>query len=516
MKPAPSPESWAGAKACTAWQAITSPDAGWRHQLQADPDALAIDDADARLTRRDLEALVVAEQRELQRQGVQGRDIVAWLGLNSPQMLAALLACERIGAVLMPLNWRLGEQELLACLRHAGVACLRVMPQWGALGEALGKALQADQCSGERPPAESPWVHGAAEPDDLLLVYTSGTTGQPKGAMHTGAQMAANARAAIQVQALSAQDRVLAVLPMFHVGGLCIQVLPALLAGATLRLHPRFEPAAWLADVAAWQPSTSLMVPATLRAVIEHPHWPNTPLSSLRFVNSGSSVVPLPLIEAFHGRGVPVAQVYGSTETGPFSIASSPDQAMGNPASTGVPAPGVRIRLVDTTGMDVPDGAEGAGQVGEIWVCGDNVMRGYHREPRHADFSEGWFHSGDLARRDAHGWFEVVGRSKDMIISGGENIYPAEIENLVCMLPEVAECAVVGLPDERWGEVPVLAVVLHEGAVWHEASIRELCAERLARYKQPRKLVCLPSLPKTALGKVQKARLADALRDLQG
>jgi fatty-acyl-CoA synthase len=165
---------------------------------------------------------------------------------------------------------------------------------------------------------------------------------------------------------------------------------------------------------------------------------------------------------------------------------------------------------VDARGADVPEG-----QVGDIRLRGDNVMRGYHRMPDHPDFIGGWFHSGDQARRDAQGRYEVVGRSKDMIISGGENIYPAEIENLVIGVPGVAECAVVGLPDERWGETPVLAVVAAMGATLDLAAVRSSFASRLARFKHPRQVVQLPSLPKTALGKVQKAELASLLRNCQ-
>jgi fatty-acyl-CoA synthase len=343
-----------------------------------------------------------------------------------------------------------------------------------------------------------------------MLVYTSGTTGQPKGAVHTAAQMAANARAAIAVQQFDAATRTLAVLPMFHVGGLCIQLLPTLLAGGVIRLHARFEPGAWLADVAAWRPTTSLMVPATMRAVISQPDWAQTDLSALRFLNSGSSVVPMALIEAFHARGVPVAQVYGSTETGPFSIALPPQQALAHPGSAGTPAPGVLIRLVDEAGEAASDGA-----VGEILVRGANVMRGYHRDPANPAFRDGWFRSGDLARRRPDGFYEIVGRSKDMIISGGENIYPAEIENLVAAVPGVAECAVVALPDAHWGEVPVLAVVAAQGSTVELGRVRAAYESRLARFKHPRDVRILAELPKTALGKVRKTELAQRLLDMR-
>jgi fatty-acyl-CoA synthase len=283
-------------------------------------------------------------------------------------------------------------------------------------------------------------------------------------------------------------------------------VLPALLAGGTVRLHARFDPALWLQDVAAWRPDTSLLVPATMRALLEHPAWAQTDLSSLRFINSGSSVVPSALIQGFQDRGVAVAQVYGATETGPFSIATSPAQARQCAGLAGWPAPGVTVRLAHPDGTLVHPG-----EVGEIQLQGPNVMRGYLGEAPGSGFLEGWFCTGDLARQRADGAYEVVGRSKDMINSGGEKVFPAEIEALVESFPGVAACAVVGLPDEQWGEVPVLALVAQPGHDVDLQALRELFAVRLARYKHPRQIFMRQDLPRTALGKVQKPILAQQL-----
>ena len=448
----------------------------------------------------DVQAAAQRLQGQLRAQGVGPGDSVGWLALNGLETLGLLGACEAIGARFVPLNWRLAPAELAAIAEHAGVQLLLHDEAMAGLAAQVRTQLQA----------HSPLPLPAApdhQPGDLMLVYTSGTTGTPKGALHTAAAMAANAEAAIASQGFDADTRALAVLPMFHVGGLCIQVLPVLAAGGRVRVHPRFDPGAWLRDVQAWRPTTSLLVPATLRAVLEHPDWPRTDLSSLRFISTGSSVVPPALIEAFHARGVPVAQVYGSTETGPVSIVLPPGQARAHVGKAGWPAPGVQIRLLRD------DGREAApGEVGEVLVKGPNTMRGYHREPDHPAFVDGWFHSGDLARRDAQGLVEVVGRSKDMIISGGENIYPAEIENLLAGLPGVADCAVVGVADPRWGEVPVLAVVLAPGSAPDEGPLRALFDARLARFKHPRRIVFLPALPRTALGKVRKAELAEQLQ----
>jgi fatty-acyl-CoA synthase len=424
--------------------------------------------------------------QHLKAEGVQPGAIVAWLGHNSWDMLATLVACERLGAVLLPLNTRLAAAELAHIIEHAGAGHLMGTPEMAGLaGEVLARFTP---CPG---PAEG------VESDDLLLVYTSGTTGQPKGALHTRAGLQANAVAAIAAQGLNAGTRVLSVLPLFHVGGLCIQTLPALAAGGKVLLHPRFEPGAWFDAVATWRPTTTLLVPAVMRALTRHPRWAAADLSSLAFVNSGSQIVPLDLIQAFHARGVPVAQVYGATETGPVSIVLRPDEAMAHPGRAGRPAVGVQMRLAAD---------------GEVLLKAPNLMRGYHRHGAGAFDAEGWFHTGDLARLGDDGMVEVVGRSKELIISGGENIHPAEIEGLVSAMPGVAECAVVGLPDERWGEVPVLVLVPQPGQTPDGAAILAHLGEQLARFKLPRRVVMADALPRTALGKLQRGALAASVR----
>ncbi|MDP3612593.1 MAG: AMP-binding protein, partial [Rubrivivax sp.] len=207
--------------------------------------------------------------------------------------------------------------------------------------------------------------------------------------------------------------------------------------------------------------------------------------------------VPRALIEAFHHRGVPVAQVYGATETGPVSIVLKPGEAMAHVGMAGRPALGVSVQLASD---------------GEILLKAPNLMRGYHRSREPAFDADGWFHTGDLAVQHADGMFEVVGRSKELIISGGENIHPAEIEQLVAELPEVAECAVVGVADERWGEVPALVVVPRDGQTFDRSALQALLDTRLARFKHPHQVLELAALPRTALGKVQRQQLLDLLR----
>jgi fatty-acyl-CoA synthase len=427
-------------------------------------------DVDAALVERlaDDEAAALA--------GMRPGDAIGWLGLNHPRALALLRACERRGLRFVPLNWRLAAAELSVIVGNAGLQRLLHDDAMAALAAQI------------EVPQPSASEH---EPGDLMIVYTSGTTGEPKGAIHTAAAMRANVDTAIEAQRLDAATRTLAVLPLFHVGGLCIQVLPTLAAGGVVRLHARFDADAWFDDVQAWRPTTTLLVPATMRALIEHPRWADADLSSLAFVNSGSQIVPRALIDAFHARGVPVCQVYGATETGPVTLVLRPDEALAHPGSVGRPARGVEVRL------------EG----GEVQVRAPNLARGYLGRPDDPAFADGWFRSGDLARIDDQGFYEIVGRASERIISGGENVYPAEVENLLAGLPGLVECALVGLPDARWGEVPVLAVV---GEV-DETAIGLRLEGRVARYKQPRRVVHLDALPKTALGKVQRGRLVRRL-----
>ncbi len=431
------------------------------------------------------EALAKAALQHLQADGVRRGCIVAWLGHNSWDMLATLVACERIGAVLLPLNTRLAAAELAHTASHAGASHLMGTPEMADLAGAVYAA--ATWATGPSPDVRA---------GDLLLVYTSGTTGQPKGAMHTRAGLQANAVAAIAAQGLDVRSRALAVLPLFHVGGLCIQTLPALAAGGAVNLQPRFEPGAWFDAVESWRPTITLLVPAVMKALLEHPRWATADLSSLQFVAAGSQIVPRALIAAFHARGVPVAQVYGATETGPVSVVLRPDEALAHPGMAGRPAMGVQLQLAAD---------------GEIWLKAPNLMRGYHRSAVSGFDDQGWFHTGDLAVQHADGLIEVVGRSKELIISGGENIHPAEIENLIAQHPSVLECAVAGVPDARWGEVPVLAVVPRPGQVVNATALLALLDGPLARFKHPRRVVLLPALPKTALGKVQRAALADLL-----
>jgi fatty-acyl-CoA synthase len=429
--------------------------------------------------------------------GVRPGDRVAWLGHNHPGQLVLLFALARIGAVLLPLNFRLAAAEWDAQLRDCTPTHLvhddALSPDAQAL--ALRHSVPAHPVHGFDAAGTWPDAPLHADPESpALLVYTSGTTGRPRAAVHRQRHLLANMRLAAEVQRIVPGDVVLTVLPMFHVGGLCIQTLPALWAGAHVLLHARFDAGATLAALAAHRPTLTLQVPATMRALVEHGAWPTTDLHCLRAVWAGSSLLPDALVAAFHARGVPVCNVYGATETGPFSIALPGEHAMNHVGSCGWPAPGVEVQL--------------QGVAGELWLRGPNVVSHYWPDLAAVD-AQGWFHTGDLAEAAADGSWRIVGRAKDLIISGGENIHPAEIESALADVPGLDECAAFGVPDAAWGEAVALAYVARDGCEVGEDDLRRHLGTRLARYKWPRHWLRLEALPKTALGKVQRHALAE-------
>jgi fatty-acyl-CoA synthase len=442
--------------------------------------------------------------------GVQPGDRVAWLGYNHELQLVTLVACARLGAVFLPLNFRLAVPELQQVMLDAQPHLLVHDSHHAGTAQALQgadlKHTHHDTLIATASPRDLPFPDVNSDMP-LLLVYTSGTTGVPKGAVHTQAALLANARASAWAHDFVEGDKVLSTLPLFHVGGLCIQTLPALLAGTQVVLHPRFDPNAWLHEMTTSRPTLSLLVPATMRALFEHPRWAETSLACLRGIMTGSSTVPVAYLETLHARGVPVGQVYGTTETGPVSIVLRLPDAMACVGASGWPHPEAQVKLIDAQGQEV-----GSRETGEVCIRAANLMRGYWRADGevNAGLQDGWFHSGDLGQRAEDGCITIVGRSKDMIISGGENIYPAEIENQLVSLTGVAEGAVVGLPDERWGEVPVAVMVRSANAAGQsltaEAVMQHL-QSRIARFKLPRRVVFVESLPKSALGKVQKPAL---------
>jgi fatty-acyl-CoA synthase len=452
--------------------------------------------------------------------GIERGDRIAYLGFNSAAQLMLLIAASRLGAAVTPLNWRLAPPEHAYMLADAGAKALFCDPDFaGGIEPAEGRRdvlLQGARdgwlcwdaliaAAGAPPP-----LVGSSE-DLFLIVYTSGTTGRPKGAALTQGAIHWNARNSLAGHGLSPTDRVLTLLPLFHVGAINIQTLPAFMAGATVLLHPKADPIRIFEAFSEFQPTLTVVVPAVMRALIEHPGWAAADFSSLRAVTTGSSIVPLPLIEAFHERGAPVIQVYGATETAPIATIQTPDMAFATIGTVGKEAAHCRIRIVDSEGRDLPDEV-----AGEILVFGPSNLDRYWNDSiatRDA-LRDGWYHSGDIGYRRPDGCFVVVDRKKDIVISGGENIYPAEIEAELERHADIAEVAVVGQPDERWGETPVAFVVARADLT--EAEILARLDGRLARFKWPRAVRFVEALPRNAMGKIQKAELRARLLRSEG
>ena len=463
-----------------------------------------------------LAALIDQLALALAASGVNPGSCVAYLGFNSPEMLALLFACARIGALFMPLNWRLAAPEHLQMMQDCPPALLFVEPQYVAQTDSFRASLAATTLISFAP-ASAGWIsytdfcgrgNGVTSRDSqvgpdtpLLICYTSGSTGKPKGVLLTQRALACNAANSADMHDLTANDVILTTLPLFHVGGLNNQTTPALQAGCTVVLHPKFDADASFDAIERERITLTVLVPAQLDMMMAHRRWASADFSSLRMITTGSTIVPRHVIHAVHAKGIPLVQVYGSTETCPIAVYLKAEDAQRKIGSTGKAAAHCRLRIVDAFGADVSPGA-----TGEILVKGDNVMTGYWQAPQAtaAVLVDGWFHSGDMGHQDAEGYLYVDGRSKEMIISGGENIYPAEIENLLIESPDIAEAAVIGRPDDRWGEIVVAVVVPKADRLITGEQVLKLLEGRIARYKHPKEVVIVPQLPKTALGKIRK------------
>jgi fatty-acyl-CoA synthase len=455
--------------------------------------------------------------------GVRHGDRVAWLGLNNPESLAVLFACARLGALFMPINWRLTTCEHEQLVADAQPSVVVAEPEFAAAIDRHGKGFDGCRkgCTGGPRQGWLDWdaMVAAAPPhagkgdgqysDTLLLCYTSGTTGQPKGALLSQEAMLWNAANSTHMHDLTSEDRILTTLPLFHVGGLNILTLPALHAGASVILHRKFMPAEAIAAIEAERITLTVLVPTQLDMMMAEPGWASADLTSLRCISTGSTIVPPRLPAALGQCGIKMIQVYGSTETGPIAAYQRVADA-DRIGVTGKCAIHCELRIVDPLGTDVPTGTPG-----EILVKGLNVMSGYWHDKKATDavLKDGWFHTGDIGHIDDEGYLVVEDRKKDMIISGGENIYPAALELILAECPDIEEAAVVARPDERWGEVPVAVVVLKAGSRMKAEGVLALFEGRIARYKHPRAVLFVDRLPRTSIGKVVKAEIRKIARD---
>jgi fatty-acyl-CoA synthase len=464
--------------------------------------------------------------------GVARGDRVAYLGENDPSFLETLFACGLVGAIFVPLNTRLAPPEIQFQLRDcgavllvhaAGVADLAVR---GVQDTAVGRRIVVNDESSASGPDGGPSAAGedfedvvASGTDQLLdepvglddgamILYTSGTTGHPKGALLTHGNITWNCLNVIVDFDFASTDVALMISPMFHVASLDMGVLPTLLKGGTVVLEPKFDPERTLQLIERHRATTISGVPTTYQMLCEHPAWDRTDLSSLNKLTCGGSAVPLRVLDAYERRGLRFSNGYGMTETAPGATTLPAARSRDKTGSSGLPHFFTEVRIANLA--DPAAGPPSPGTVGEIQIKGPNVIHEYWNRPDSTADSyteDGWFKSGDMGYRDEDGFVFVSDRLKDMIISGGENIYPAEVEQAITELDAVGSVAVIGVPDDRWGEVPRAVVLLREGAHLTEDQLRAHLDGRLARYKIPKSIVFVDEMPRTASGKIRKADL---------
>ncbi|CNE43192.1 acyl-CoA synthetase [Mycobacterium tuberculosis] len=452
--------------------------------------------------------------------GVRQGDRVLLIAEGDTRIFELQFACMRLGVILVPLNWRLALPELVALAKDAAPSVVVFDNVWSDTGTKIAELLGVEKTLGWRCASgviDYDTVLEEAEPveprTDLPLdapshiLHTSGTTGAPKGAITTPKTLIWQTLNTMETALLAGSgNKQLNPMPLFHAGGLCTIATPLLITGGCVATMRRFEPdrvVELLGDPS--QGFTHFTAPPVMWLMLtEHQGFADGDFSGLKYAEVAGGVPGSELIRTWKNEGVQLQQAYGGTELGP-AVASMPrGSAEDRPGSCGRPVPYTHVRLVNTDGADVADG-----EVGEIWIKGPSVTPGYWRKDpvEHRTFTDGWFRTGDAARRDGDGFLYLVDRYKDMYKSGGENISPAEVERVLITHPAITDAAVIGVPDEKWGEVGRAFVVTAPGTTVTLEELREHCFEQIARYKAPRALVVVESLPRNTTGKIQKNKL---------
>jgi fatty-acyl-CoA synthase len=456
------------------------------------PDRVAIDFDGRLVTYRELAAGADAYAAAFADAGLARGDRVATLTGNTPEHVMALFACATLGLILLPLSWRLTAPELRYQLDDAEPSLFLVENEYRDLAEATGSRFGAFEPASHSRPRTKYANETVTESDPLFLVYTSGTTGKPKGALLTHANCFWTNVSFDATTGVHGDDVVLQVLPQFHVGGWNVQALLAWLKGATVVLERQFDAGRVLDLIERKRVTTMMGVPPIYLFLAQHPRFAEADLSSLDRAVVGGAPMPEALLETWAARGAAIVQGYGLTEAAPNVLCLPPEDAVRKLGYAGKPYPFVDVRL-------------SAEQ--ELQVRGPNVFAGYWRneEATTAAFTEdGWLRTGDVAEADDEGFYRIKGRLKDMYISGGENVYPAEVEAVLHEHPQVQDAAVVGVPDERWGECGA-AFVVADGVT--EEELLEWCRARLARFKVPASIRFVEEIPRNSLGKIQKQSL---------
>jgi fatty-acyl-CoA synthase len=449
--------------------------------------------------------------------GVEKGDRVAVYASNRPEYLDLFWAAPKIGAILQNLNWRLTVHELTGIVESGRPKVFIYSEDWRPQVAELKPTFttvehvvaMSNPGPGERGIAERDEMASAIDsaPDLELddpwgIYYTGGTTGLPKGAVLTHGNVTWNSVNTITSWGITGQHKAALQLPFFHIGGPNIFMVPLVHAGGATILCAGFDPDETFDLVERSGITHYVAVPTMFQMLQEHPRWDGADFSKLELVISGGAPCPLPIMEKFWERGVDFKMGYGLTEASGNNFWLPPERVREKVGSVGFPIFHIDMKVIRDDGTQCEDG-----EAGELLIRGPHVIAGYWRNPAATaeTIRDGWLHTGDIAVRDEDGCFSILGRSKEMFISGGENVYPAEIESVLLAHPEVLEAAVVGVPHETWGEVGRAFIVVGDG--YDEEGLRAFLSERLARYKLPRSMVVLDALPLTAIGKIDKKRL---------
>ncbi|SFS15876.1 Acyl-CoA synthetase (AMP-forming)/AMP-acid ligase II [Microbacterium sp. cf046] len=470
------------------------------------PEAPAIRDEAVALTNAELRARVQQVAGALADRGIGRGDVVAVFLSNRVELILVLLAAWRIGAVVTPINPVLGPTEAAYQVEDAAAKVLvaeEVRHDLGVPTLTLGE-LNAS------PSADVPVADGLADGDLALLIYTSGTTGSPKGVMLTHANLDAMTASFIEWFELDDRDHGLLILPLFHANGIVLGTLSPLRAGGQVTISRRFARDRFFADVERFRPTFFSAVPAIYAMLNSAADEVHPDMSSVRFAVCGAAPMPAEAIHRFEQHfDVKIVEGYGLSETTTASTIN-PLRGMRKPGTVGLPLPGQRVEVVDDSGDPVP-----RGERGEVVIAGPVVMAGYLGRPEETarTIVGGWLHTGDIGRFDEDGYLQIVDRIKDMIIRGGENVYPKEIENAFYSHPDVHEVAVVGAPHDVLGEVPVAFVALREGSEVTTHDLAHHVSDALAAYKRPARITLVEEIPKNPVGKIDKPALRRGLSE---
>jgi fatty-acyl-CoA synthase len=484
---------------------------GERARLTPDRTALVYVPTGERFTYAQLDARAVRLARVWRGLGIAKGDRVALLADSRVEYVDAFFAAAKAGVILVPLGTRLTPRELAGILEDAQARALLYGAEHAETARALAALVSLDRWISldelaDLAPAD-PWHPERCDPEDLwCLLYTSGTTGKPKGVMLPHRMILWNGYNTAASWQLRPDDVSPVFTPLYHAGGLSVFLVPLFTLGGTIVLHRGFDAAEVWRVIERERCTIVLGVPTIYKLLMEDPGFQTADLSRVREFVSGGAPLPIYLIEAYQQRGVPLRQGYGLTEVGVNCFAMTIEDAAVRLGSIGKPLLFTEARLAGEDGQEVPQG-----EVGELWLRGPHVCRGYWNNPEATAAAldpDGWFHTGDLARKDAEGFFSIAGRKKDMIISGGVNVYPAEIEGELLLHPQVRDAAVAGVPHPTWGEVGIAFVVPGDEPPT-AADLTAFLEGRLARYKVPRDFVFLDALPRTPYGKVVKGELRD-------